>query len=879
MSRTDWTRVEQDILSRLDLAAEAAALGIRFTAGRPNANGWREAYAIDREEQNPSAAVNVASDNGTLGRYTDLGGGEERAISFFELAARLQPSRFADFRAAREHYARQAGVELPSDDAESNGRAGGSESGLLSKVRWHRADHRQHFAEQLAEAKPGVTAEQILRCRVRTGTWPKRRGQRVIAFAAFDPADWQTPCGLLLYRIDGARFAPCDRPRLPERKAHLVGGSRDGLIIVGSVEELAEAETVWKCEGVPDALALAAHLPAGHVAVANVCGAKSFPAVLAEAFQGSQLNIIHDPDDAGGSGARVVAASCFDAASAVRIIHLPDDEKDVRDLIREGRAHEILQLGEETEPLTEPPDVPKQNKDDDPGIVKTLSDLICEENHFAQDAGGKMYRYADGTYKAKAENYVKRRVKRLCEGLELTSKWSTRLANEVVEYIRVDAPELWERPPIDRLNLKNGILHVDSRELQPHTPEYLSTVQLPVDFDPEATCPAIERFVGEVFPEDAMPLAWEVPAWLMLPYTSIQKAVLLVGQGGEGKSRYLAAVRAFLGRKNTASTSLHKLEESKFAKARIIGKLANICPDLPSSHLATTSTFKELTGSEPQLEAERKFKDSFEFEPFCRLIFSANQLPQAGDASEGFFDRWLVVPFDRGSFRDTANEIPSDVLDARLSAPAEMSGFLNKALDALPRLRAQRGFTRAPSLQRAHQEFRSTTDPFAVWLERNIIRDANAVVAKNQLRIAYNEYTENAGRSPMSNKAFGTTLKRHLPDLEDAQRMLNGRLQWVYVGIGLRSNRPGDSLDSRDSRDIDTLNLSQGNLTGFERGEIEQGAPEIERGYRVNRVNSVNGDTAICSHDDREETTDASGWIRTTCRECGRFLGRRPATT
>ena len=51
--------------------------------------------------------------------------------------------------------------------------------------------------------------------------------------------------------------------------------------------------------------------------------------------------------------------------------------------------------------------------------------------------------------------------------------------------------------------------------------------------------------------------------------------------------------------------------------------------------------------------AEYKFKDSFEFVPYARLVFSANHPPKSQDASPAFFRRWLVVPFER-TFADGA---------------------------------------------------------------------------------------------------------------------------------------------------------------------------------------------------------------------------------
>ena len=60
--------------------------------------------------------------------------------------------------------------------------------------------------------------------------------------------------------------------------------------------------------------------------------------------------------------------------------------------------------------------------------------------------------------------------------------------------------------------------------------------------------------------------------------------------------------------------------------------------------------FKAITGCD-RITAEVKYRDSFEFSPFARLLFSANRLPANSDASQAFFDRWLIFPFQNGSAR------------------------------------------------------------------------------------------------------------------------------------------------------------------------------------------------------------------------------------
>jgi len=157
-----------------------------------------------------------------------------------------------------------------------------------------------------------------------------------------------------------------------------------------------------------------------------------------------------------------------------------------------------------------------------------------------------------------------------------------------VKYIAVDAPELWDCPDSNIANVENGLLDVRKRSLAPHSPEFLSPVQIPVKYDPAAHCQAWDKFIAEVFPEDTEAIAWEIPAWLMTPDTSIQKAILLTGDGANGKSTYLRAVLSFIGKHNASAVSLHKLENDRFSAARLVGRLASICPDLPTTDLVST---------------------------------------------------------------------------------------------------------------------------------------------------------------------------------------------------------------------------------------------------------------------------------------------------
>ena len=437
--------------------------------------------------------------------------------------------------------------------------------------------------------------------------------------------------------------------------------------------------------------------------------------------------------------------------------------------------------------LLEGADFETQESKDDISVYQ-IAEAIAGRHRFALDAGGRLYVFRGGNYHPDGASLVRQQVKQLLERMRLSSKWTSHKAEEVVKYIEVDAPLLWERPKTDVVNVLNGLLDINTRTLAPHSADFLSAMQLPVKFDPQARCPMWDRFIGEVFPGDSEAIAWEIPAWLMTPDTSIQKAVLLTGDGANGKSTYLRAVLAFIGRQNVAAISLHRLENDRFSVARLVGRLANICPDLPSEDLSSTSIFKAITGGDA-LQAERKFEESFEFVPFARLIFSANHPPKSQDASSAFFRRWIVVPFERTFHAGDPGTLPRDQLDAMLADPAELSGVLNKAIKAIASIRTK-GLSESESIRRAMDEFRQTTDPVAVWLDRNTVLEPDALIPADRLWQDYNQDCMAKGRPTVSKTALGRAIAQLRPTIEKRQRTVNGRLSWCYVGLGSTAEEP-----------------------------------------------------------------------------------------
>ena len=119
-----------------------------------------------------------------------------------------------------------------------------------------------------------------------------------------------------------------------------------------------------------------------------------------------------------------------------------------------------------------------------------------------------------------------------------------------------------------------------------------------------------------------------------------------------------------------------------------------------------------------------------------------------------------------------------------LADPAELSGVLNKAIKAIASIRTK-GLSESESIRRAMDEFRQTTDPVAVWLDRNTVLEPDALIPADRLWQDYNQDCVAKGRPTVSKTALGRAIAQLRPSVEKKQRTVNGKLAWSYVGIGV----------------------------------------------------------------------------------------------
>ena len=169
---------------------------------------------------------------------------------------------------------------------------------------------------------------------------------------------------------------------------------------------------------------------------------------------------------------------------------------------------------------------------------------------------------------------------------------------------------------------------------------------------------------------------------------------------------FLALLESLVGKENTASESLQKLECDKYRPAKLYGKRVNICGDIPDMKMQKSENFKKLTSGLDLIDAENKYQDPFTFQNTAKLVFSANDIPE-GKKDKAYYRRWILIRFPNNFEGEKADKS----LITKLQTPEELSGFLNLALDGLKRVRENGKFSNEKSIEATQKEYEFNSNP------------------------------------------------------------------------------------------------------------------------------------------------------------------------
>ncbi len=374
--------------------------------------------------------------------------------------------------------------------------------------------------------------------------------------------------------------------------------------------------------------------------------------------------------------------------------------------------------------------------------------------------------------------------------------YNTKRANNVIAKIKADT-QIEEdfffnkqNENLDEIPVRNGILNIFTRKLSPFTHEKIFFNKLPVTYDPEAKCPAIEKFFNDVLAkEDDKKVMFELIGFSLLKEYRYEKAFMFVGDGRNGKGKTINLIKRFLGPQNYSSVPLDQFNTSSSGIHELFGKLINLAGDISPTALKDTGLLKQLCGRD-NINAKRKYLRDLSFENYAKLIFAANELPRVYDFSMGFWSRWILLEFPytfvgekefnkRGENLLIKRADPS-IID-KISTDSELSGLLNQALDGLERLEKNKGFSYTKGTSDVKTMWVRKSDSFTAFCMDFLEETDNGYITKKTLRSTFHKFC----RLHKLKGASDTSIKVTLESLFGVSEIrVDGSFgEWAWSGV------------------------------------------------------------------------------------------------
>lgn len=362
---------------------------------------------------------------------------------------------------------------------------------------------------------------------------------------------------------------------------------------------------------------------------------------------------------------------------------------------------------------------------------------------------GECYLYQDGVYK-ESSSYVRGLIKDMI----MLDRFITqpilmecfRLLSDDVR-VQKQAYELNSNKNL--INFKNGVWDIQNKKLLPHSSKYLQTIQIPHEVGQYKVFTQTQLYgffrKTKLLNEDIKMILSYMAYTLTLNH-GLKTFMVLLGKSNTGKSVLIRFIGELIGLENTSALSMHELN-MRFYPAQLYGKLLNACADNGSLPLSSIENLKKITGGD-QIMHEKKGKEPFFFTPYCKLLFSFNQMPlQLEEKSDAFYKRMRILNME--------NELFLNDEYVNYLCKEGVSEIIPYLLHMLPTI----NIPRTERSNKLVQDLREDSDSIHAFLSKNCQVGESLECSKSELYLAYVEYCGGLGREAHKKQAFFRNLK------------------------------------------------------------------------------------------------------------------------
>jgi P4 family phage/plasmid primase-like protien len=328
-------------------------------------------------------------------------------------------------------------------------------------------------------------------------------------------------------------------------------------------------------------------------------------------------------------------------------------------------------------------------------------------------------------------------------------------------YDRIAAPGFFAgaRPG---LAFRNGFVSVSAEKvsLLEHSPDHRARFAYEFDYAGDKAPTSFLQFLYSLFRDDAdreekiLCLQEHLGASLVGQATHYQRAIVNIGEGGEGKSTFVTIIsRAFPPGSVEAIAPQDWGQE--YRRAMLAGKLLNVVAELPEADIIESEAFKAIITGDPIVG--RHIREApFTFKPIAGQLFAANRLPGSNDQSEGFWRRLIVIRFNRNFARDPE----CDPKIAEKIIGTELPLIVAWMLQGASRIMRDKGHTLPSSHVIELDAWRGAADQVRTFLAECCADDATGFgTGSSVLYDNYRNWAQRNGHRALSSTKFGLRMR------------------------------------------------------------------------------------------------------------------------
>lgn len=387
--------------------------------------------------------------------------------------------------------------------------------------------------------------------------------------------------------------------------------------------------------------------------------------------------------------------------------------------------------------------------------------------------GGECYQYRDGVY-VEASSHVRNTIKdMIVVDTLITQNRIMECFRLICDDVRLQRTAAELNSDKNLINFQNGVWDIERGELLPHDSKYLQTLQIPHpvgEYKPFTETRLYDFFKKTKLPKEDIKMLLKYMAYCLTLDYGLKTFMILCGQSNTGKSVLIRFFENLVGKQNVSSLSMHELN-MRFYPSQLYNRLLNSCADNSSLPLSSIENLKKITGGD-QIMHEKKGKEPFFFVPFCKLIFSFNQLPlQLEEKSNAFYKRMRILFMNNELFLD--NDYVND-----LCSEESVSEIIPYLLHLLP----VKDIPRTSTSDKYVEALRQDSDSIHAFIAKHCELGPGLSVEKNALYEAYCRFCVDMGRENSKKHSFMRNIRS-----QGFKESRDGKSRaYLWLGIGLK---------------------------------------------------------------------------------------------